>query len=63
MSWSPTAALPTLRLRAEALAAVRGFFADRGVLEVDTPALVRHAVTDLHIHDGEPLQPVRRTAR
>src|SRR4029077_10421221 len=25
----------------------------RGVLEVDTPALVRHAVTDVHIHSAQ----------
>jgi lysyl-tRNA synthetase class 2 len=48
--WRPSAAMPTLRLRAELLAAVRAFFAARNVLEVDTPALVRHAVTDVHIH-------------
>ena len=47
--WRPSAALPALRLRAELLSATRGFFAVRGVLEVDTPALVRHAVTDVHI--------------
>ena len=51
-SWRPTAPLPTLRLRAQLLAAARSFFAGRGVLEVDTPALVRHAVTDLHIHSA-----------
>jgi len=48
--WRPSAALPALRLRAELLCAARAFFAVRGVLEVDTPALVRHAVTDVHIH-------------
>ncbi|MGA2024673.1 MAG: EF-P lysine aminoacylase EpmA [Steroidobacteraceae bacterium] len=47
--WRPSAALPALRLRAELLSATRAFFAARGVLEVDTPALVRHAVTDVHI--------------
>jgi elongation factor P--(R)-beta-lysine ligase len=49
-SWRPSAPLSTLRLRAELLAATREFFAARNVLEVDTPALVRHAVTDVHIH-------------
>jgi lysyl-tRNA synthetase class 2 len=49
-AWRPTAPLATLRLRAALLADTRAFFAARGVLEVDTPALVRHAVTDLHIH-------------
>jgi len=57
MSWRPTATLPALRLRAELLAAARQFFADRRVLEVDTPALVRHAVTDLHIHSAQVQLP------
>lgn len=57
MSWRPTASLPTLRLRAALLAAVREFFAGRGVLEVDTPALVRHAVTDQHIHSAQVQLP------
>lgn len=50
--WRPTASPATLRLRAQLLAAVRSFFAGRDVLEVDTPALVRHAVTDRHIHSA-----------
>ena len=48
--WRPGATLATLRLRARRLEAARGFFAARGVLEVDTPLLVRCAVTDVHIH-------------
>jgi elongation factor P--(R)-beta-lysine ligase len=50
--WRPTATLETLRLRARLFGAVRAFFDERGVLEVDTPALVRHAVTDRHIHSA-----------
>ena len=57
MSWLPSAALPTLRLRAELLAVSRRFFAERGVLEVDTPALVRHAVTDCNIHTAQVRLP------
>src|SRR3984957_18447461 len=57
MDWRPTASLPTLHLRAELLACARSFFAERGVLEVDPPALVRHAVTDRHIHSAQVLLP------
>lgn len=49
LDWRPTASLQMLRLRAEALATARRFFGERRLLEVDTPQLVRHAVTDRHI--------------
>jgi lysyl-tRNA synthetase class 2 len=56
-AWRPTAPVPTLRLRAQLLAMARRFFAERRVLEVDTPALVRHAVTDRHIHSASVQLP------
>jgi lysyl-tRNA synthetase class 2 len=56
-AWQPSAALPVLRLRAQLLRAVREFFAARGVLEVDTPALVGHAVTDRHLHSARVQLP------
>lgn len=37
--WQPTASLDVLKQRARALAAVRGFFAARNVLEVETPLI------------------------
>ncbi len=49
MSWQPAAPLAALRRRAAALATIRAFFAARGVLEVQTAALVNAAVTDPHI--------------
>lgn len=39
-----------LRLRARMTAAVRGFFADRGYLEVETPILLPAPVPEPHIH-------------
>lgn len=38
-----------MRLRAELLAAIRQFFAERNVLEVDTPTLTSAGVTDAHL--------------
>ncbi|HEX3847686.1 MAG TPA: EF-P lysine aminoacylase EpmA [Steroidobacteraceae bacterium] len=49
MSWRPTADIAALRRRAAMLASARAFFAARGVLEVETPALSSAAVTDPHI--------------
>ena len=46
-SWRPTAAPATLRLRAELLAEIRRFCAERGLLEVETPALSTAGVPDL----------------
>lgn len=49
-TWQPTASLAALKVRAQQLAWVRGFFARREVLEVETPVLGRCSVTDLNIH-------------
>lgn len=47
--WRPTARLEVLRARAAMLAGIRAHFARAGVLEVETPALSRAAVTDVHL--------------
>ena len=52
-SWRPVATRAVLEQRARALASVRAFFAQRSVLEVDTPVIVNAAVTDVHIHSVE----------
>lgn len=51
--WQPTATRAALERRAELLAATRRFFAERKVLEVDTPIMVNAPVTDVHIHSAE----------
>jgi len=48
--WRPSATLDNLRLRARLLANARRFFAEREVLEVDTPLLYPVTVTDPHLH-------------
>ena len=51
MRWQPGASLATLRHRARLLGATREFFARQGMLAVETPALVEHAVTDPHLRN------------
>ena len=51
--WRPTASRATLEQRALLLARARRFFADGGVLEVDTPMVVNAPVTDIHIHSAQ----------
>lgn len=48
--WRPCASPETLRARARLYAQCRGFFAERGVMEVTTPALSRATALDIHIH-------------
>lgn len=50
-SWQPSASLKQLQQRARIVAAIRQFFAERHVMEVDTPLLASHGVTDLHLHN------------
>lgn len=45
-NWKPTASIETLKARAEIMAQVRQFFAERDILEVETPLLSRYGVTD-----------------
>ncbi len=47
--WRPSAGFEALRLRARLLALIRAFFAERDVLEVETPAMARSAASDVHI--------------
>jgi len=47
--WRPTAEKEALRQRAEMLATLRGFFAEREVMEVETPLLCARGASDPHL--------------
>ena len=49
IDWRPTARLDVLRLRAELLARTRRFFAQRSVLEIETPVLSTAAIPAPHL--------------
>lgn len=48
--WRPNCDKHALVARAELLRSIRGFFYDRQVLEVETPAIANAGVTDPHLH-------------
>ncbi|CAM3527441.1 MULTISPECIES: elongation factor P--(R)-beta-lysine ligase [Yersinia] len=52
-SWQPSAPIANLLKRAAIMAEIRRFFADRGVLEVETPAMSQATVTDIHLSPFE----------
>ncbi|MCO6544362.1 MAG: elongation factor P--(R)-beta-lysine ligase [Gilliamella sp.] len=49
MTWQPSAPINTLLKRAKIVSQIRQFFADRCILEVETPTLSQYAVTDVHL--------------
>jgi len=55
----PPASAAELRRRAALYTEIRTFFAERGVLEVQTPVLSPYAVTDMHIESWRTVDPVR----
>lgn len=48
-TWQPSAGARAIQARAKLYAHIRQFFATRNVLEVDTPYLAQHGVSDIHI--------------
>ncbi|GAA5105377.1 elongation factor P--(R)-beta-lysine ligase [Orbus sasakiae] len=54
-NWQPTAPIDLLLKRAKIIKKVREFFADRCILEVETPILSQAAVTDRHLSSFETI--------
>ncbi len=48
-SYQPTCTLEVMRARATMYTQIRQFFAERNVLEVETPVLSQAGVTDVHL--------------
>lgn len=48
-TWRPACTLAALHARATMLQEIRAFFEARGVMEVETPIMARHGVTDVHL--------------
>ncbi|QBH95201.1 elongation factor P--(R)-beta-lysine ligase [Limnobaculum zhutongyuii] len=48
-SWQPSASIAKLLKRAKIVSEIRRFFSERGVLEVETPAMSQATVTDIHL--------------
>jgi lysyl-tRNA synthetase class 2 len=48
-SYQPTCSLEAIKARAEMYNKIRQFFAERNVLEVETPVLSQAGVTDVHL--------------
>lgn len=49
INYQPTCSIDALKARAELYSKIRTFFAERQVLEVETPILSQAAVTDVHL--------------
>lgn len=50
--WQPSISMRRLRQRAAVLASIRDFFAEREVMEVETPLLANAGVTDPHLSNA-----------
>ncbi|RQW61668.1 elongation factor P--(R)-beta-lysine ligase [Vibrio viridaestus] len=49
LTWKPSASIAALKIRAKIINKIREFFAEKDVLEVDTPTFSHATVTDIHL--------------
>ncbi len=62
IAWQPTASFDNIKRRAKLYRDIRAFFAARGVLEVETPLLCQHSVTDPYIESFQSLYSANQQA-
>lgn len=55
--WRPTASIENIRQRAQLMAVIRDYFKQHNVLEVETPLLCAHTVTEPHIDSVSVMTP------
>lgn len=53
MTWEPSATLDALRERARMISRLRAFFQTHGYLEVETPVMSQHGITDVYLSNIE----------
>lgn len=51
MKWRPSATIANLEIRAKILKDIRLFFEERGYLEVETPIMAQHGVSDVYLEN------------
>jgi len=51
MAWQPSATIDNLKLRAKIIASVREYFANLGYLEVETPIMAQHGISDVYLEN------------
>lgn len=61
--YQPTCDVNALRARAKMYAQIRQFFAERDVLEVETPVLSQAGVTDVHLASVQALRHIQGSAQ
>ena len=61
--YQPTCSIEALQARAKLYQTIRTFFAERGVLEVETPIISQAGVTDVHLASVKALRHIEGKER
>ncbi|MFI7965996.1 amino acid--tRNA ligase-related protein, partial [Acinetobacter baumannii] len=58
LSYQPTCSIDALKARAKLYSQIRQFFAERDVMEVETPIVSQAGVTDVHLASVQALRHI-----